>query len=89
MSLKRLTRTCNGLERGAHLLVNPPDKCWSSVRESNESYKQHHDGWGIYICSIKKLLTAIDVNVDWIETEETMIVRLSRGQMSITAGKNN
>ncbi|KHF28987.1 hypothetical protein LR68_02181 [Anoxybacillus sp. BCO1] len=44
------------------------------------------DGVYTYV-PLKKLLTAIDVNVDWIETEETMIVRLSRGQMSITAGK--
>ncbi|EMT45172.1 stalk domain-containing protein [Anoxybacillus flavithermus] len=44
------------------------------------------DGVYTYI-PLKQLLTAIDVNVDWIETNETMTVRLSRGQMMITAGK--
>lgn len=44
------------------------------------------DGVYTYI-PLKKLLTAIDVNADWIETDESLTVRLSRGQLTIFAGK--
>ncbi|GAC90621.1 hypothetical protein KN10_1057 [Anoxybacillus flavithermus NBRC 109594] len=45
------------------------------------------DGVYTYI-PLKKLLTAIDVNADWIETDESLTVRLARGQLTIFAGKN-
>lgn len=44
------------------------------------------DGLYTYI-PLKNLLTAIDVNADWIETDESLTVRLSRGQLTIFAGK--
>nr|WP_305147593.1 copper amine oxidase N-terminal domain-containing protein [Anoxybacillus gonensis] len=68
---------------------------WSTLQTSAEAVYVNEtkitnnamtDGVYTYI-PLKKLLTAIDVNVDWIETDETMRIRLSRGQMTITAGK--
>ncbi|OOE03635.1 copper amine oxidase [Anoxybacillus kestanbolensis] len=56
------------------------------VNETKITNNAMTDGVYTYI-PLKKLLTAIDVNVDWIETDETMRIRLSRGQMTITAGK--
>lgn len=68
---------------------------WNALQRStfsvyvNQTKIESHamtDGVYTYI-PLKQLLTAIDVNVDWIETNETMTVRLSHGQMMITAGK--
>lgn len=56
------------------------------VNETKITNNAMTDGVYTYL-PLKKLLTAIDVNVDWIETDETMRIRLSRGQMTITAGK--
>lgn len=68
---------------------------WNALQRStfsvyvNQTKIESHamtDGVYTYI-PLKQLLTAIDVNIDWIETNETMTVRLSHGQMMITAGK--
>ncbi|KIQ94708.1 tyramine oxidase [Anoxybacillus thermarum] len=74
---KEVRISWNGLKRSSFSVY---------VNETKIGSGAMTDGVYTYI-PLKQLLTAIDVNVDWIETDETMTVRLSRGQMTITAGK--